>query len=156
MKRISIVAIVLLLFVAMALPAAAGPVPTFPELIPLPVAFQPEGIAIGSGHTFYAGSLAHGAIVVGDLRTGEVESLAPGEEGRVSVGMSFDARSGYLFVGGGPNGVGRVFDTGSGALLAEYPMASGDQFGDFINDVIVTREAAYFTNSFAPFIYRVP
>ena len=27
---------------------------------------------------------------------------------------------------------------------------------DFINDVIVTRDAAFFTNSFQPFIYRVP
>ena len=35
-------------------------------------------------------------------------------------------------------------------------MASGGQFGDFINDVIVTRTAAYFTNSFAPYISRVP
>ena len=35
-------------------------------------------------------------------------------------------------------------------------MASSGEFGDFINDVIVTRKAAYFTNSFAPEIYRVP
>jgi hypothetical protein len=35
-------------------------------------------------------------------------------------------------------------------------MFSGGPFGDFINDVVVTREAAYFTNSFAPVFYRVP
>jgi sugar lactone lactonase YvrE len=52
--------------------------------------------------------------------------------------------------------VGRVYDTTSGALLAEYPMMSGGAYGDFINDVIVTRRAAYFTNSFAPYLYQVP
>ena len=154
MKRVSILATSLLILVAMVVPANAGP--AFPEVIPLPTGFQPEGIAVGSGHTFYAGSLADGTIVAGDLRTGEQQVLVPGEAGRISVGMSFDSRSGYLFVAGGVNGVGRVYDTGDGSLLAEYPMVSGGQFGDFINDVIVTRSAAYFTNSFAPFIYRVP
>ena len=154
MKRISIIFASLLILLVITVPASAGSV--YPEVIPLPDNFRPEGIAIGTGHTFYAGSLADGAIYSGDLRTGEGQILVPGEEGRISVGMSFDARSGYLFVAGGVNGVGRVYDTGSGALLAEFPMLSGGQFGDFINDVIVTRKAAYFTNSFAPFIYRVP
>lgn len=152
MRRFIVVVVGLLFAVVLALPAAAK---AFPEIIPLPTAFQPEGIAIGNGHTFYAGSLADGAIHVGNLRTGESEELVAGASGRVSVGMSFDSRSGYLFVGGGPNAVGRVYDTASGALLAEYPMTGGAA-GDFINDVIVTRQAAYFTNSFAPFIYRVP
>ena len=30
----------------------------FPDLIPLPADFGPEGIAVGNGTTFYAGSLA--------------------------------------------------------------------------------------------------
>ncbi|MDH3425072.1 MAG: superoxide dismutase [Acidimicrobiia bacterium] len=154
MKRVILVVSCLVLLLTAAVPAAAKPV--FPELIPLPTAFQPEGIAVGSGHTFFAGSLADGSIVSGDLRTGESHELVAGEEGRIAVGMSFDARSGYLFVAGGLNGVGRVYDTGSGSLIAEYPMASGGQFGDFINDVIVTRTAAYFTNSFAPELHRVP
>lgn len=68
--------------------------------------------------------------------------------------MSFDARSGYLFVAGGINGAGRVHDTASGVLVYVYTLASGGPF--FINDVVVTRDAAYFTNSFAPEIYRVP
>jgi len=153
MKRLLVIFAGLLLSFAVALPAAAR---AFPDVIPLPMAFEPEGIAVGPGHTFYAGSLADGTIRAGDLRTGESHVLVPGEEGRLSVGMSFDARSGNLFVGGGLNGVGRVYDTTSGALLAEYPMFSGGPFGDFINDVVVTRSAAYFTNSFAPVLYRVP
>lgn len=151
MKRYLVLFVGLLLGFALALPAAAK---AFPEVIPLPTGFAPEGVAVGTGHTFYAGSLAGGAIVEGDLRTGESQVLVSGEEGRLSVGMSFDDRSGYLFVGGGSNSVGRVYDTATGALLAEYSMASGN--GDFINDVVVTRDAAYFTNSFAPAIYRVP
>lgn len=153
MKKLLIVATAVLTVLAMALPAGAG---VFPEEISLPDGFRPEGIAIGSEHTFYAGSLGDGTIVAGNLRTGDLEVLVPGQEGRIAVGMSVDARSGYLFVAGGTNGVGRVYDTTSGTLLAEYPMFGGGAFGDFINDVVVTREAAYFTNSFAPVLYRVP
>lgn len=156
MKRTFVVLGSLLLLFAFVLPAVAAPGASFPEVIQLPSAFQAEGIAIGTEHTFYAGSLADGTIVLGDLRSGETQVLVPGEAGRLSVGMDFDPRSGYLFVAGGLNGVGRVYDTESGMLMGDYPMFSGGDFGDFINDVIVTREAAYFTNSFAPFIYRVP
>ena len=142
-------AIASILLISAAAPAAAKS--AFPDVIQLPTAFQSEGIAIGTQHTFYAGSLADGTIVSGDLRTGDVEILVPGADGRLAVGMDYDHRSGYLFVAGGPNAVGRVYDTGSGTLVAEYAMASG-----FINDVIVTRDAAYFTNSFAAEMYRVP
>jgi hypothetical protein len=152
MRRLT-VALASVLLVAAAAPAAGS---AFPEVIQLPTAFESEGIAVGTQHTFYAGSLADGTIVSGDLRTGEVEVLAPGAPGQLAVGMDHDARSGYLFVAGGLNAVGRVYDTGSGALVAEYELASGGQSGDFINDVIVTRDAAYFTNSFAAEFYRVP
>ena len=42
----------------------------FPAVIQLPIGFQPEGIEIGRGTTFYVGSVATGAIFRGDLRTG--------------------------------------------------------------------------------------
>ena len=148
MRRLTIFLAAALL-IAVAAPAAAGP--AFPDVIQLPTGFRSEGITIGNQTTFYAGSLADGTIVSGDLRTGEVEVLAAGAPGQLAVGMDYDTRSGYLFVAGGPSGVGRVYDTDSGALVAEYFMASG-----FINDVIVTRDAAYFTNSFAAEFYRVP
>jgi sugar lactone lactonase YvrE len=154
MKRISITLISLLILLTMALPAAAAEKHPFPEIIPLPDNFNPEGITTGYGHTFYAGSLADGSIISGDLRTGESQVLVPGEVGRLSVGMDFDERSGYLFVAGGANGVARVYDGESGAQMAEYSLA--DPSTNFINDVIVTRQAAFFTNSFAAVIYRVP
>ncbi len=123
----------------------------FPEVIPLPTGFFPEGIAVGKGHTFYTGSLIDGAIYRGDLRTGEGEILVPGQSGRIAVGMSFDRRSGSLFVAGGPSGQAYVFDGNTGAEVAVYNLGAG-----FINDVIVTRQAAYFTNSFAAEFYRLP
>jgi len=125
----------------------------FPETIPLPNGFQPEGIASGRGTDFYTGSLANGAIYKGDVRTGEGAILVPGQPGRVSVGMKFDSRSGYLFTAGGPTGIANVFDTATGTLVTTYPLAGS---GNFINDVVVTRDAAYFTNSSAAVLYKLP
>ena len=48
-------------------PASAAP---RPSSIPLPDDFQPEGIAVGEGNTFYVGSLRDGDIYRGDLRSG--------------------------------------------------------------------------------------
>src|SRR4051794_40453116 len=38
--------------------------------VALPNGFRPEGIASGPGRTYYAGSMADGRIVTGDLRRG--------------------------------------------------------------------------------------
>lgn len=52
-------------------PASSGKKPKpFPDVIQLPTGFQPEGIEVGRGTTFYVGSAANGAIYRGDLRTG--------------------------------------------------------------------------------------
>jgi sugar lactone lactonase YvrE len=126
----------------------------FPDLIPLPADFGPEGIAVGNGTTFYAGSLAAstpGQILVGDLRTGEVATLvAP--DGVPAIGMKHDARSNLLFVARGGSGMGTVFDAASGDVVASYQFRAAPTF---INDVVITREAAYFTDTQAPFLYRV-
>jgi sugar lactone lactonase YvrE len=135
--------------------AATGGASSFPALIPLPEAFGPEGIAVGKGSTFYVGSLTPpnlGQILVGDLRTGDFAQLvAP--TGRPAAGMKHDSRSNLLFVAGGQSGRGTVYDASSGAEIAFYkfqpPATSG------INDVILTRDAAYFTTSQIPYLYRV-
>jgi sugar lactone lactonase YvrE len=134
--------------------ASAAPERTFPDRIPLPNGFQPEGIAIGRGPNFYVGSIPTGAIYHGDLRTGEGSILVPGGEGRVAIGLYLDQRTNYLFVAGGPTGMGYIYDAGTGNLLAEFQFTTADS--TFINDVVVTEEAAYFTDSFNPYIYRVP
>ena len=56
MKRILTIALLLCL----AAPAAAGG--RYPETIPLPNGWQPEGIATGKRNSFYSGSRATGAI----------------------------------------------------------------------------------------------
>jgi hypothetical protein len=68
MRRLLAVTLAAVLLVtALALPAAAAPGATFPELIYLPNGWAAEGIATGNGTSFYAGSLANGAIYRGDV-----------------------------------------------------------------------------------------
>ncbi len=137
----------------------ASPEVTFPKIISLPNGWQPEGIASGSGASFYVGSLADGAIYAGDFGTGRGSILVPGQSGLMAMGMCVDQRSNALFVAGGVGGQARVHDASSGALLRTYQfqdMLNDAPLTTLINDVIVTREAAYFTDSFAAFLYRVP
>lgn len=142
---------------------AQGRAPVYPDLIQLPAGFGPEGIAVGNGSTFYVGAAIGsnpsvlGQILVGDLRTGDFSQLV-GPTGMHALGMKFDSRSNLLFVAGGPTGTGRVYDATSGLQVAFYqfkvPAPSGP-FITFVNDVIVTRNAAYFTDSARAFLYRV-
>jgi hypothetical protein len=50
---------------------------SYPETVPLPDGWQPEGIA-NAGDTFFAGSRATGGIFRGNLRTGNGSVLVPG------------------------------------------------------------------------------
>lgn len=130
---------------------------TFPEVFNVPDGWQPEGIAVGRGTDFFVGSLLTGAVYGGDLVTGEGEVVVPPQQGRIAVGLDVDARSNAIFVaGGGPllgpiPGSAYVYDIETGAELAVYFLN-----GIFVNDVVVTRDAAYFTDSGRPVLYRVP
>ena len=135
---------------ALALGGAQAATPkAFPETIPLPNGFQPEGIAIG-GNTFYVGSIPTGAIYRGNLRTGKGAVLVPGEAGKAAIGLSLDR--GRLFVAGGSTGEGYVYDARTGRELARYVLTTG---ATFVNDVVVTRTAAWFTDSVNQVLYRV-
>jgi sugar lactone lactonase YvrE len=134
-------------------PARAQAAQTFPDTIPLPNGWLPEGVVTGKGAVIYAGSRANGAIYEADLRTGEGRILVPGTPDRIAVGLSFDERSGYIFAAGGANGNAFVYDSRTGAEVGAYQFASAPTF---VNDVIVTRKAAYFTDSQRPVLYRVP
>ena len=136
------------------LASAATSARSFPDLIQLPADFGPEGIAVGNGTTFYAGSLAaatRGQILVGDLRTGEFATLVP-PDGVPATGMKHDPRSDLLFVARSNSGMATILDAASGDVVAEYQLRSSPTF---INDVVVTREAAYFTDTQSPFLYRL-
>jgi len=138
---------------ALLMPFAAGATSRFPERIDLPNGFRPEGIAIGPGDTFYVGSIPTGAVVRGHLRTGESSILVPAQAGRAAIGIDNDHR-GRLFVAGGPTGHGFVYDARTGANIADYDFTVGDP-PTFVNDVIVTRRAAWFTDSVNQVLYRV-
>ena len=127
--------------------------PDAPAVIPLPKGFQPEGIAAGQGTTFYVGSFPTGAIYRGDLRTGTGDVLVPAQEDRQAIGLKFDNRSGLLFVAGGGTGYAYVYHGETGEDVAQIQLTISIRF---INDVVITNEAAYFTNSSRPVLYRVP
>ena len=80
----------------------------------------------------------------------ECSVLVPPREGGVAVGMHVSR--GLLFVAGGPTGLGHVYDAQTGEEVAALQPAGA---GGFVNDVIVTPDAAWFTNSFAAEIYRM-
>jgi sugar lactone lactonase YvrE len=45
-----------------------------------------------------------------------------------------------------------IFDAASGELLVSYQLQTAPTF---INDVVITRDAAYFTDTRAPFLYKI-
>jgi sugar lactone lactonase YvrE len=148
---------VLVAIAAAVLATPLGAADRFPERIGLPDGFRPEGIAIGKGTTFYVGSIPSGAIYRGDLRTGEGAVFIPGAAtGRAAIGVEFER--GLLFVAGGPTGKGFVYSARTGELLLERQLAASpiDMANPtFVNDVVVARGGAYFTDSRRPFLYRV-
>jgi hypothetical protein len=148
MRRVALLAGVIALLATAATGSGGA---QFPETIALPNGWLPEGIAISPGGTFYSGSRANGAVYAGRLRTGEGDILVPGVAGRVAVGVDYDR--GRLFVAGGPTGDAHVYDAATGAPIASYDFASTSTF---VNDVIVTRTAAWFTESSSAVLYKVP
>jgi sugar lactone lactonase YvrE len=136
---------------ATAAPAAPPGGGAVEDVIDLPDGFRPEGIAIDPRGTAYFGSLADGDIYAADLRSGEGEIIAEGP-GTPSVGLKVD-QFGRLFVAGGSAGDARVIDTATGAELASYQLTDGPAF---INDVVLTRDGAWFTNSQAAELYFLP
>ena len=143
-----------LLLVALSLTLIGGTsAAPFPGGIPLPDGFQPEGIASGNGTTFYVGSIPTGEVYRGDLRTGEGEVIVEPPAGRNAIGLKFDAPTGWLFVAGGPTGSAYVYDAETGATISAIQL---ETLMSFINDVVVTKDAAYFTNSFQSILYKVP
>ncbi|WP_328338435.1 SMP-30/gluconolactonase/LRE family protein [Micromonospora sp. NBC_00421] len=131
-------------------PAQAHPAQRLPDVIALPDGFQPEGIAT-AGRYAYLGSRATGAIQRVDLVTGRGSQLSP-PTGTPSLGLKVD-RQGRLFVAGGTAGDARVVDTRTGRVLASYQLAGAPSF---VNDVVLTADAAWFTDSYQPVLYRVP
>jgi hypothetical protein len=136
------------LVAALAMPAAAGPA----EIIVLPGASSAEGIAAAGGTTFYAGDLFAGDIFRGDVQRGTAQLFIDAPAGRMAVGMAADLEHDLLFVAGGFTGQAYVYDTVTGATVATYQFPAGAM----VNDVALTKDGAWFTDSFQPRLYFVP
>jgi hypothetical protein len=142
--------LVVALVAALAMPAAAAPA----EVIVLPGASSAEGIANGGGSTFYAGDLFAGDIFRGDVQRGTAQLFIDAPGGRMAAGMAADVEHDLLFVAGAFTGQAYVYDTLTGATTATYQFAAAGT--TLVNDVAVTEDGAWFTDSTRPRLYFVP
>jgi sugar lactone lactonase YvrE len=147
--------LILPITIATLLAVTVVPVASAPraEIIVLPGATSAEGIAKGTGTTFYAGDVFLGDIFRGDLEQGSAELFIDVPDGRFALGMFVDVRHNRLFVAGG-FGAAHIYDLSTGATVASYQL--GDPDTTLVNDVTVTRQGAYFTDSSQPHLYFVP
>jgi hypothetical protein len=146
-RALAIVTVTALTLIAGVRPALAAS----PETLSLPDGFQPEGIAIGTQPYAYLGSRDDGDIVRVNLRTGRNVLISAGT-GAPSLGLKLDDQ-GRLFVAGGTAGDARVIDAATGRVLADYQLQTG---AAFINDVVLTPGAAWFTDSANPVLFKLP
>lgn len=118
----------------------------------------PEGVAYDpASGDFFVGNSEDGTIYRSNVREGpeEAEVFLEGRtDGRsVVFGMKVDEQ-GRLFAAGGSTGRTFVYDTASGDLVKAFDTAPDGR--TLMNDVTATRDAAYFTDSFRPTLFRVP
>lgn len=123
------------------------------EQIVLPGAHSAEGVAAGAGTTFYAGELFTGDIFRGDVAAGTAARFIEAPPGRMALGLRTDIAHGLLFVAGGFTGQAYVYDLATGAPVATYQLTTETSV---INDVAVTSQGAWFTDSAQAKLYLVP
>jgi sugar lactone lactonase YvrE len=149
MRKLALLAGIL----AAALLTAAAVAGKGPERIALPDGFRPEGISAGKGKSVYVGSIPTGQVLRINTKTGASDEAVPARDDHAAIGLKYERRTGRLFVSGGPTGKAFVYDASDGSELAAFQLTPGQD--TFINDVVLTRGAAYFTDSRQPVIYRV-
>ncbi|QXE32974.1 superoxide dismutase [Streptomyces sp. GMY02] len=125
----------------------------WPARFPLPDGFRPEGITIGSEPYAYLGSMASGDVYRANLATGRgrvvVQGLGPEHP---VAGLKIDAW-GRLFLCGGASGEIRVADLRTGRITKSFTVGTDLTL---VNDVFLTPDAAWFTDSFEPQLYKLP
>lgn len=124
------------------------------RVLALPAGFRPEGVEAGPGGTLFAGSLADGRIQVLDRRTGSSRVLLPGVEGRALRGLRYDGRSGLLWAVGndGATAVVLAVRARTGTLVRRVEVPGGV----FLNDLDLTRDAVWVTDSRLDRLTRIP
>ncbi|MGY2745107.1 hypothetical protein [Arthrobacter sp. UYCu723] len=123
-------------------------------VITLPGATGAEGIAAGEGTTFFAGDRLNGNIYRGDIGRGKAKLFLTAPAGRAALGMKVDEHNDLLFVAGGATGQAYVYNIETKKTEATYQLAAAG--ASFINDVTLTEDGAWFTNSQAGELYFVP
>jgi sugar lactone lactonase YvrE len=150
MRRTTVAILAALVSLAVAATAVAQ---TLPRRLSLPNGWQPEGIAAGAGNSLYVGSIPTGAVIRVDARTGRSRVVVAGRDGRAATGLKVSGNR--VFVAGAGTGKAWVYNLRTGRQLAAYQLAPAGA-DTFINDVVVTAQSAYFTDSRRNAIYRVP
>lgn len=159
MNKRLILGMVALTILAVPIQATIARDKPFPTIVDTLTGSPPEGFAIGKGHTAYNSSPL-GSIYKVDLRSGQGEVLVPVQNpdplsACVILGMRVDPRTNYLYAAGCFNGNAFVYDADTGALIMEYQLNNSPEFG-VVNDLTITKDAVYFTDSFRPVLYRLP
>jgi sugar lactone lactonase YvrE len=122
-----------------------------PTRINLPNGWQPEGIA-ANGSQLYVGSIPTGAVYTINSRTGRGRVLVRGRDGRAAIGVKVGG--GRLWVAGGPTGRGFVYSSRTGRPVRAFRLTTSQD--TFVNDVVLTNQGAYFTDSRRAALYVVP
>lgn len=119
-------------------------------------AVYPEGIAYDpTGNAFYVGSASDGTIFRGDLETGEVTTLIPGEgrEPFTTLGMKVDAEN-RLWVAGGSSGQVFVYDIETAEQTSA--VTTPGEGSPLLNDLAVSASGdVYVTDSYRPVLFRI-
>jgi hypothetical protein len=151
----SLMGTVLVGLVAMAMLTPPAVAHSADRAIVLPGATGTEGVARLNGQTFFAGDLLTGDIYRGSVNRGTAMKFIDAPDGRFAAGMKADTSDKLLFVAGGPTGAGYVYDTRTGDPVSSYQFQSPPT-PTFINDVALTEDGAWFTDSSQALLYFVP
>lgn len=129
---------------------------------PLPATIAyPEGVAFDAAEgVYYTAGAADGAVARVNLATGAATVIAPGgvlvPAGSTVfpavLGMKIDEQK-HLWLAGGRTGKLHVLDTKTGKLVKTLDTPATP--GGLINDVTLTADAAYFSDSFRPVVWKV-
>ncbi|KDN23574.1 SMP-30/gluconolactonase/LRE family protein [Amycolatopsis rifamycinica] len=145
---------ILALASAVLLLAVAAPASAATRVIVLPGATSAEGITAAGGGTYYTGDLIAGTIFRENLGRGTAERFIEAPPGTMAAGVDFDRRHDLLFVAGAIGGKAYVYDVRTKAKVADYTF--GDPQTSYVNDVVVTPQGAWFTDSYHPQLFFVP
>ena len=156
MRRIGIPLVIFTALVVAPAPAVAAPSEEHrASVIVLPGATSAEGIAKGRGSTFYAGDLFVGDIFRGNVQRGTAEMFIDAPDGRHGAGHG--VRSIVTICSSSPAASpDRAMSTTPGQARRSSLISSATQATSFINDVTLTGNGAWFTDSLKPVLYFVP